>query len=575
MINIDVLYNHQKQYYEKLSRQILSFHSLVCIPTGGGKTRLAVTYAINQVLSKGKKILWVTHSQYLLNQAYETFENLINNSAWMEKYSILIHSNACSANSINNTHKLVITSFQSLMKCKINWQSIIGNDVFIIVDEAHHIVAPSYMNLIKDYSIGKNMIGLSATPLRGKKSESNELYSFFETDLGVKVHITSLFKEKILVRPIFEEVNFSLNNSDIYTLDDLCNNLSAEAENYNLLIFNIYKDNEIKYGKTVIFTLNKEHADSIYDMFVNNGYRDKVYKVYSGLSNREEQFEKFSKSVDGILININIMNEGVDIPDIQSVFLTKPLNSRIAVTQIIGRALRNSKNTSKKCAYIVNFAVSNLGRKILLVTPKLSYRLYEAEWNEEEEVLDAIEREEENISAIAELVEEAIKKKATCSFSNVCLAGHFTLIEDENTDIPLPVNFNEYRRIIGYISKMKQGEQISFPKKLFFCEQLEQMHQLIDSAIYNNTEIVFTKYDDDLFLEMDKLLGEIRELYNLVKDKKYTRKELGSKIKDLYSQLSSDIVYYLNQIGANSEVAFKLLVENELVIIKYERKEEK
>ncbi len=101
------------------------------------------------------------------------------------------------------------------------------------------------------------------------------------------------------------------------------------------------------------------------------------------------------------------------------------------------------------------------------------------------------------------------------------------------------------------------------------------MHQLIDSAIYNNTEIVFTKYDDDLFLEMDKLLGEIRELYNLVKDKKYTRKELGSKIKDLYSQLSSDIVYYLNQIGANSEVAFKLLVENELVIIKYERKEEK
>lgn len=575
MVNIDVLYNHQKKYYEKLVQQRSLFHSIVCIPTGGGKTKLAVTYAINEVLSKGKKILWITHSQYLLNQAYETFENLINNNIWMENNSILIHSNASGVNSINNNHKLVITSFQSLIKCKINWQSIIGNDVCIIVDEAHHIVAPSYMKLIKDYSLGKNTIGLSATPIRGKKCESNELYSFFETDLGVKVHITSLFKEKILVRPLFEEVNFSLNNSDIHTLDDLCNNLSAQAENYNSLIFNRYKDNEIKYGKTVIFTLNKEHADSLYDLFVNNGYGDKVYKVYSGLSNREEQFEKFSKSVDGILININIMNEGVDIPDIRSIFLTKPLNSRIAVTQIIGRALRNSKDTSKQCAYIVNFAVSNLGRKILLVTPKLSYRLYEAEWNEEEEILDTVEREERNISAIADLVEEAMKKKATCSFSNVCLAGHFTLIEDENTDIPLPVSFNEYRKISAYISQNKDSEHIYFPKRLFFCEQPEQMHQLIDRAINDNAEIVFSRYDDKLFAEMDKLLGEIREIYNSAKDKKYTRKEMDNKIQNLYSALSPDITYYLNQIGANSETAFKLLVENELVIIKYERKEEK
>ncbi len=112
------------------------------------------------------------------------------------------------------------------------------------------------------------------------------------------------------------------------------------------------------------------------------------------------------------------------------------------------------------------------------------------------------------------------------------------------------------------------------PKKLFFCEQLEQIHQLIDRAIHNNAEIVFTKYDDNLFLEMDKLLEEIRQLYNVAKENKYTRKELRLKIKDLYSILFSDIIYYLNQIGANDEDAFRLLVENELVIIKYERKEE-
>lgn len=96
MIEIDNLYNHQKEYYNELVKkknEFNAFHALICIPTGGGKTRLAVTYAINEVLDYGKKILWITHSQYLLDQAYETFE-YYKTSKWMSKNVILINSSA-------------------------------------------------------------------------------------------------------------------------------------------------------------------------------------------------------------------------------------------------------------------------------------------------------------------------------------------------------------------------------------------------------------------------------------------------------------------------------------------------
>ena len=57
----------------------------------------------------------------------------------------------------------------------------------------------------------------------------------------------------------------------------------------------------------------------------------------------------------------------------------------------------------------------------MIVSPKLLYKLYEAEWNEDEKEIDALEMEEDNIDSIAKHVREHIEKRAICFFSNVCL----------------------------------------------------------------------------------------------------------------------------------------------------------
>ena len=589
------LRDYQKRYYEKMSDS-RPLRSLICIPTGGGKTRLATVFLINNALANGQKVLWITHSQYLLNQAYDTFWHYLGYE-WMSEFSILIHSgnhdkaNVQRTSDINNVHRLIFCSFQSLQRTKTNWKDIIGENTFIVIDEAHHIVAPSYYNLIENYISDKNLIGLTATPVRTKKLENNQLYRIFYKDLGIRIHMTELFHKHYLVPPLFEIVNYSneqLETSNIENIDELDNWLVENSKDYNERIVEKYLSAQKKYGKTVVFAINKEHADSLYEAFCEKYDKDKVFLVYSDLKKteslpslqngetRETQFNEFKKSKDGILININVLNEGVDIPDIQTVFLTKPLNSKIAVTQIIGRALRASDN--KKCAYIVNFAVSSLGKKILMVMPKTVYSQYSAEW-ESEEAVDEYEENEERISELEEIAEKAKRKAEVCSFSDICLAGNYTLISrDEQEDIPVPVSFKEYRKIERFRSLSKEGKSCSFPKRLFFNDIDAEA---IQAAFENEDklyDITFKPYDEELLTCVTDLLSEmksvVKDYYGTNRKRKEYMEVFARKYHDLQKEENAIILWYLSQVGIRNEKDFVYFMKQELPEIKKQIKEE-
>ena len=589
------LRDYQIRYYEKLCTNH-PLRSLVCIPTGGGKTRLAVVYLINRVLRDGQKVLWVTHSQYLLNQAYDTFLSYLG-SEYMNENAILIHSgdhdNAIvkKTRDLSYKHQLIFCSFQSLQRASIDWKSIIGEQTYIVVDEAHHFVAPRYLRVLNDFRSGKNLIGLTATPIRMKKDESNELYRIFNVDLGVRVHMTELFQKKYLVRPLFEMVNYDndqLDHDEIEIIDELDTWLVENSADYNQKIVEKYLSDTRKYGKTVVFAINKKHANSLYESFCNKYDKSKVFLVYSDLKKNEElpslqygetrdtQFNAFKDSKDGVLININVLNEGVDIPDIQSIFLTKPLNSRIIVTQIIGRALRMAEN--KKCAYIVNFAVSSLGRKLLMVMPRTVYNQYLAEW-EDEETADQFEEDEKRISELEEMAEKAKKKAQVCSFSDICLAGNYTLIRrDEREDIPVPVSFNEYRKIEHFRNTAKDGKRNAFPKRLFFCETDAEVIQMAFEKEGADYDIVFRAYDDELLEAISSLLlsikGQVKEYYI----SKRTRADYEILFRTEYVKLNSEqnaiMVWYLCQVGIRTEKDFVYFMKQELPEIKRQIKEE-
>lgn len=517
----------------------------------------------------------------------------------MSNYSILIHSGSCdqadvrSISDIEVGHRLIICSFQSLLKSSKKLDDIIGNNTFVVVDEAHHIVAPSYYDSISSFISNKDLIGLTATPIRSRSMESSQLYRIFDNNLGIRVHMTELFQRQFLVRPLFEIVNYEtkqLEDADIENIGELNEWLVTDSEDYNDRIVNKYisDSNPLKYGKTVVFAINKRHANSLYEAFCNKYKKEKVFLVYSGLKKdadlpslpnyetRDTQFDAFKKSEDGILINVNVLNEGVDIPDIKTVFLTKPLNSKIAVTQIIGRALRPA--AGKKCAYIVNFAVSNLGRKIMMVMPKTAYAQYAAEW-EGEEAADEFEENEERVSQLEAMAEKAKNRAATCSFSDICLAGNYSLLSrDEQEDIPVPVSFKEYRKIEHFRNALKSGKSSSFPKRLFFNEIEADVVERAFIEEGTNYDITFKPYDEELLSAVSTLLDDVKKTVKSFYEEKKMRNEYIAFFANKYQKLKKEenaiILWYLNQVGIRNENDFIFFMIQELPEMKRQIKEE-
>lgn len=132
----------------------------------------------------------------------------------------------------------------------------------------------------------------------------------------------------------------------------------------NAKIVQQYIDNKYKYGQTLVFAVNRIHAFTLKGLFEKVGVSSGV--IISGTKaefigidvSNEENERNINAYISGeinVLINVNILTEGVDLPQTKTVFLARPTVSSILMTQMIGRALRGEKAGGTAAAYIVSF----------------------------------------------------------------------------------------------------------------------------------------------------------------------------------------------------------------------------
>ena len=127
----------------------------------------------------------------------------------------------------------------------------------------------------------------------------------------------------------------------------------------NTVIVEEYLKNKNKYGKTLIFALTQTHAKTLCKKLRENG----INCDYAITERKDslDVIQRFKENADiDVLVNVNMMIEGSNVPDVQTVFLTRPTNSRSVLEQMIGRALRGKKTKSKNAegteiAYVVAF----------------------------------------------------------------------------------------------------------------------------------------------------------------------------------------------------------------------------
>lgn len=446
-INTRTPYDHQKEAMECLDiiNKATSYSTLVVLPTGGGKTYTASMWLLKNAVDKKKKVLWIAHRQFLLDQAAESFQKFAYPEVipHISSFTFRIVSGASHHErtiDIKPTDDLLIVSKDSIGRKldRLNEWLAGEDELYLVVDEAHHSTAKTYRKVIeyvKERIPNVKLIGLTATPFRTAITEQGLLAKIYSDgvnnkkaifgDIGIayKIGLKELIKRDILAKPYFEcyyteELygdSLGLNDwESIQRLDVIPEDIAqqmADSAVRNKLIVDTYKANQKKYGQTLLFAVNVVHAIQLAKLFKNAGIKadyvvSSVKDAITGVTiSREENIEKIEAYRNGelqVLINVNILTEGVDLPETKTVFLARPTVSTILMTQMVGRALRGKAAGGTDIAYIVSF-IDQWNEHISWVSPE---SLFEGN-NEFEDTVQARAKRDLRMIAISKIEEFA------------------------------------------------------------------------------------------------------------------------------------------------------------------------
>lgn len=375
------LYPYQKDAVDELKKFVVSNKSkgLLVMPTASGKTFTAVTFLLQNLVLEGYRIIWIAHKNMLLEQAALTFEKnsplSYDLGSKKDKMTLrLISREHCRTSTASKGDDILIANIASISR-KVNLSRLPfilkkNDKVAIVIDEAHHSIAPSYLKVLNDVKkITKNvkLIGLTATPSRFTEDEKNKLFNLFNNNIIKNVKLSKLITEGYIAKPNPITVNTNenyeenLNDEDTKCLEKkkiLSPNMIkriAKSAARNKLILQQYLNHEKEYGKTLIFALDQIHAITLFDEFTKAGINCEY--VISGKKDNNVVIERFREKNDKIkvLINVEILTEGIDVPAIQTVFLTRPTSSDVLLMQMIGRGLRGTKAGGTEMCNIVTF----------------------------------------------------------------------------------------------------------------------------------------------------------------------------------------------------------------------------
>ncbi|MBP3887302.1 MAG: DEAD/DEAH box helicase family protein [Cellulosilyticum sp.] len=376
-----------------------AFSTLVVLPTGGGKTYTATTWLLKNAVDRKKKILWIAHRQVLLEQAAESFQKFAYAEAMphIKAFNFRVISGASQHDrmmDILKTDNILIASKDCIgrnLEALDHWLKG-EKELFVVIDEAHHATAKTYRKIL-DYVRAKvshiKLIGLTATPFRTAKSEEGLLSKIFkdgvdesgqatknEKGIAYQIGLKELINKRILAKPIFEDFYSDEDFGEGMSVDewehiqqldilpqDIAGEMASNAER-NKLIVQTYKKGQKKYGQTIVFAVNVLHAITLSALFNKAGItadyvvsdiKDAITGVTISREDNERKIKAYQKGELQVLVNVNILTEGVDLPQTQTVFLTRPTVSTILMTQMIGRALRGTAAGGTNQAYIVSF----------------------------------------------------------------------------------------------------------------------------------------------------------------------------------------------------------------------------
>lgn len=337
-------YPHQQVMLDEIEaeREHGRHANLVVAATGTGKTVVAALdyeRLLNQLQTGEVKIrprlLFVAHRKEILEQALQTYRDVLRDGSFGELFV---------AGHRPREADHVFASVQSLQNALHEFEP----DRFdvLVIDEFHHAEANSYRRVL-DYFHPKELLGLTATPERadgvnvaneffgGRMASEVRLWDALDADLLVPFHYFGIADGTDLSRVPFRRGNYDQAELAALYIADRAR-AAKIVENTARIV------TDVSQMKALGFCVTVEHAHFMADYFNEAGIPAQALSGSSSQDDRSGALAALRAGDINALFAVNLFNEGLDVPDVDTIIMARPTQSATIFLQQLGRGLRRT-----------------------------------------------------------------------------------------------------------------------------------------------------------------------------------------------------------------------------------------
>ncbi len=310
--------------------------NLIVAATGTGKTVVAALdyrRLVREVHGRDLTLLYVAHRKEILTQALRMYQEVLTEATFGE---LLVGGDQ------PTKWRNVFASIQSLSAERLTTIEPNHFDV-IVIDEFHHAEAASYRRLL-DHVQPIELLGLTATPERGDGVDVRE---FFNWRVAAELRLWEALEQHLLCPFHYFGVHDGVDLGDLqwkrggYDLAGLSNLYTGNDARTRIVLKELHdKVTDVAAMRALGFCVSVEHARYMADRFVANGVPARAVSADTLPAERQAALKALRDREINILFAVDLFNEGLDIPEVDTVLFLRPTESATVFLQQLGRGLR-------------------------------------------------------------------------------------------------------------------------------------------------------------------------------------------------------------------------------------------
>jgi superfamily II DNA or RNA helicase/HKD family nuclease len=338
--NLDVRpYPYQQLILEELAarREVHGeWRNLVVMATGTGKTIVAaIDYRQLRAAGTVNSLLFVAHQEHILTQSRSMFRHVLRDGSFGE---LLVGGDR------PTDWKHVFASVQSLNRKTLDDLDAERFDM-VIVDEFHHSEAPTYARLIAHLT-PKVFVGLTATP---ERADGQDILHWFGGRPSVELRVWEALERQLLAPFQYFGIHDDVDLSHLqwkrgpgYQTAELSNVYTGNDARAQIVMEALRDKADVQTMQAIGFCVSIDHAEFMARFFDTRGVPARAVTSRDDRASRREAMSMLANGSLRILFTVDLFNEGVDLPRVDTILLLRPTQSATIFLQQLGRGLRQA-----------------------------------------------------------------------------------------------------------------------------------------------------------------------------------------------------------------------------------------